>query len=267
MRTLLLTLALLGCIAFASTAAVAADYLPGLAGHYYKDADNWNGLWPDDTDMPLADPSACTFSTFEYTRIEPIVNHLFIRSGWFSVRWVGYIDVPGTEANTFLFELWADDGCRMQIDDKVLVSSWYACPENIPQSHRTATATLTPGKHRIVIEYFQGQSLEEADSDPCKLYWSCPGLNLEKEIVPDTRLVHKLADEGTPDAWAIKPPPTVQELVSNLWDDAQRAEATGDYAHALRLYRYIIEIAPNVEQAQQAKDRVLQLEADPTVPK
>ncbi len=257
----------LGCILVLSAGASAAaeEYKAGLAAHYYKDATNWNGLWPDDTDTPLADPVACTFTKFKYTQVEPLVNHLFVRSGWFSVRWVGYIDVPGKGENTFVFEVWADDGCRLQIDDDVLVNSWYACPEDIAAAHRTATATLTPGKHRIILEYFQGQSLPEGDSDPIKLYWSCAGLKIEKQIVPGANLCHKAEDEGTPERWVIKPPKTALALAENMWEDAQRAEESKDYKHALRLYRRILVVAPDTEVAKKAKERILTIESDPRI--
>lgn len=268
MRTNLVMLSVALCVVCLSGVVRGEDeYKAGLAGHYYKDATNWNGLWPDDTDTPLSDPKTCTFTEFKYTRVEPVVNHLFVRSGWFSVRWVGYVDVPGTEANPFLLEVWADDGCRLQIDDQVLVNSWYACPENVLAAHRTASMTLTPGKHRIVVEYFQGQSLEEQDEDPIKLYWSCPNLNLEKQVVPETKLSHKAEDEQNPDSWAIKPPQTNQTLAENCWGDAQKAEEAGDYAHALRLYRRIVVLVPDTDLAKKAKDRILAIEADPRLPK
>jgi len=265
MKTMSRGLCLACCALLLAAAANAEDpeYKTGLAAHYYKDATEWNGLWPDDTDTPLADPKACTFTEYKYTNIEPLVNHLFIRSGWFSVRWVGYIDVPGNAENTFAFEVWADDGCRLQIDDNVLINSWYACPENITWAHRTASAALKPGKHRIILEYFQGQSLEENDNDPIKLYWACNNLNIENQIVPETRLVHKEEDEATPDAWAIKPPQTNQQLAENMWNDAQTAENNKDYAHALRLYRRILLIAPDTETAKKAKERILAIEGDP----
>lgn len=262
MRSVKTAVGVLCCVFALIAAAHAAEYQPGLAAHYYKDATNWNGLWPEDTDAPLADPKACTFTEYKYTRVEPIVNHLFIRSGWFSVRWVGYIDVPGDGANTFLFEVWADDGCRLQVGDNVLINSWYACPENIDAAHRTGTATLTPGRHRIVLEYFQGQSLEDADSDPIKLYWSCAQLNIQRQIVPGERLSHQAADEGTPDAWAIRPPETVETLAENMYKDGEEAERSKDYPHALRLYRRILVIAPRTEFADKARVRILAIEGD-----
>ena len=255
------------CVLVTATVVQAADYEPGLAAHYYKDATNWNGLWPSDTDAPLADPKTCTFTEFKYTQIEPVVNHLFVRSGWFSVRWVGYIDVPGDgdAANAFLLDLWADDGCRMQVDDQVVINSWYACPENIDQAHRKASVSLKPGKHRIIIEYFQGQSLEENDADPIKLSWTSHALGIKKQIVPNGKLFHKPEDAQTPAKWEIKPPTTNAQLASNMWEDAQRAEETGDYAHALRLYRRILVILPEGDVADQARARVLVIEADPTI--
>ena len=265
MRRNVVMACLLCCTLLAAVPAGAEDFKPGLAAHYYKDATNWNGLWPDDTDSPLADPKACTFTEFKYTQVEPLVNHLFVRSGWFSVRWVGYIDVPAD--GTYMIEVWADDGCRLQLDDKVLVNSWYACPEDIDAAHRFASATLTAGKHRLVIEYFQGQSLEAQDSDPIKLYWSCASAGIARQIVPEARLVHKTEDEGTPDAWEIKPPQTKDQLCESMWNDAQAAEQSGDYAHALRLYRRIILINPDSAIATKAKERVLAIESDPTLDK
>jgi hypothetical protein len=265
MRTLV-SMAAIACVLLVGVAS-AEEYEAGLAAHYYKDATNWNGLWPDDTDTPMTDPKTATFTEFKYTRVEPVVNHLFVRSGWFSVRWVGYIDVPGDGENVFVFELWADDGCRLQIDDEVLINSWYACPEDIEASHRLATKKLSPGKHRIVVEYFQGQSLEENDADPVKLYWYCTAIGLSREVVPAEKLSHKAEDTQNPDSWEIKPPATVDPLAEGLWEDGQAAEEAGDYAHALRLYRRILVIAPDTEWATKARARIIEIESDPKIEK
>ena len=40
------------CVLAVAGVASAEDYEPGLAAHYYKDATNWFGLWPSDTDAP-----------------------------------------------------------------------------------------------------------------------------------------------------------------------------------------------------------------------
>ncbi|MFH1730679.1 MAG: hypothetical protein ABIF82_03380 [Planctomycetota bacterium] len=54
MRTLRLGCVAL-CVLAVSGITLAEDYEDGLAAHYYKDATNWNGLWPSDADAPLAD--------------------------------------------------------------------------------------------------------------------------------------------------------------------------------------------------------------------
>jgi len=181
------------------------EYNQGLVAHYYQDPQYWGGNWPDDVSVPSVSPADWTFTTYAYSRIEPLINHLFIRNGWFSIRWVGYINIqPGvtgekkpddpTAPVNVCFELWADDGARLFIDGQKLIDDWRACWEKTPESHRRATVTLTPGYHRIVIEYFQGQSLQKDDKDPAKLYWS---IGKKKQIVPASHLFHKEEDLET----------------------------------------------------------------------
>ncbi len=67
----------------------------GLVAHYYKDPTEWDGNWKEGQ-KPTVIAAAWTFRDYRYTRIEPLVNHQFVRRGWFSVRWVGSIDLaPG----------------------------------------------------------------------------------------------------------------------------------------------------------------------------
>lgn len=166
----------------------------GLAAHYYRDVDYWGGTWPDTIAAPAASADGYTFSTYSYTRVEPLVNHQFIHSGWFSVRWVGSLDTsPAGQTDktaTYTFYIWADDGCRLFIDGKQVISDWRPCAEDSPTATRSGKITLAPGKHKIVVEYFQGQSLKKQDRDPMKLYWQCADRNIPKQIVPASHFSH-----------------------------------------------------------------------------
>lgn len=180
----------------------------GLVAHYYKDHKNWKGHWPDTLSVPDVNPKKWTFTEYRYSRVEPVVNHLFVRRGWFTVRWVGYLDTNprvdkksgGTEQPSgereYNFEIFADDGCRLFIDGKRIIDDWQACWEKTPEARRTSgPVKLSPGKHRIVVEYFQGQSLNKGDKDPMKLYWSCASRDIPKQIIPAAHLSHTESDE------------------------------------------------------------------------
>ena len=173
---------------------------PGLAAHYYRDPACWNGMWPEYLSRPLAPAEDWTFSNYRYTRVEPLVNHQFVRRGWFSVRWQGCLNTsPAGGADreaSYTFSVWADDGCRLFIDDQKVIDDWRACAEDDPAGVRKAAVTLQPGMHRIVIEYFQGQSLMKRDRDPVKLYWECKERNIPRQILPAAHLSHSDADLG-----------------------------------------------------------------------
>ena len=203
MRTLVVAVVVLSIAALAMPGWAADEFKAGLVAHYYKDVQNWGGNWPDGVSVPKADPKDWTFTTYAYSREEPLINHLFIRNGWFSVRWVGYINVQpgeGSEKKTpdgpvsVTFELWFDDGARLTIDGQKVIDDWKACWEKAPESHRKATATPTPGMHRIVIEYFQGQSLEENDHDPAKAFWASDDLGIKHQPIPAAHFFHKAED-------------------------------------------------------------------------
>ncbi len=180
---------------------------PGLVAHYYKDHKNWKGNWPDTESKPDVSPDGWTFTEYKYSRTEPLVNHLFSKRGWFSVRWKGYIDTapgdrresdkPGDsdEIHEYKFEVFADDGCRVFIDGKPIISDWRARWEKSPEATRTSSVVkLKDGKHRIVIEYFQGQSLKSSDKDPMKLYWSSPSRGIPMQIIPASHFSHAEED-------------------------------------------------------------------------
>ncbi len=185
----------------------------GLVAHYFKDPTEWDGNWKEG-EKPVVDPLNWTFREYKYSRIEPLVNHSFIRRGWFSVRWIGSVDLaPGNSGQSgpndpkakgvvipaegveVTFDLWCDDGARMFLDGEKVIDDWRPCAAELePAAHRVAKVKLTPGPHKIVIEYFQGESLQNDDKDPAKLYWSCDALNMKKQIVAASHFSHTEED-------------------------------------------------------------------------
>lgn len=175
------------------------EFQAGLVAHYFTDPEYWAGNWPDSVGTPTVAATNWTFTNYASTRVEPLLNNWFIRHGWFTVRWQGYLDtLPGhakpDEPATYKFHLWADDGCRLLLDGKVVVDSWQPTWHAAPESHRYAEVELTPGRHRIVVEYFQGQSLPKQDRDPLKLYWECAARQLPEQIIPASHFTHTAAD-------------------------------------------------------------------------
>ncbi len=68
----------------------------------------------------------------------------------FSVRWVGYLTVRETRA--YRFALYADDGARLSIDNRLVVDNGGVHSART----REGVAKLSRGTHLVVIEYFQG---------------------------------------------------------------------------------------------------------------
>lgn len=327
-----------GVIVFVSVVILThgGDYSQGLVAHYFVDPVNWDGLWPDSSSIPGDSPDKWTFTQYKYSRVEPVINHLFVNKGWFSVRWSGEISITGNEegspsagvieggvninpgkkigsgdglaidggvvdaaslrnmgdgidgvakmivvtpkgnANrngleidgypfpmqngtkytisgpaisyriysdkenpgpvgrwwlslsgsnivvgsesvdslkasrlalkgkaqssvpekTYIFEMLADDGCRLFIDGKLVIDDWTACWEKDPRAlRRSAALALAPGMHDIVAEYFEGQSLVGDDSDPVSLFWSTSDGKLARQIVRPEVLMHNDRDK------------------------------------------------------------------------
>ncbi len=176
----------------------AEGYAPGLAAHYYRDEDYWGGQWPDGVSVPNVASADHTFRQYKYTRVEPLISHLFITRGWFSVRWQGYLTIPAAETPDaeflYKFYVFADDGCRLFIDGEKLIDDWRPCSENAPDAIRSVSKKLKAGRHRIVVEYFQGQSLAANDRDPIRLSWECRARGLKSTVIPETQFSHRRED-------------------------------------------------------------------------
>lgn len=104
------------------------------------------------------------------TRVDSEINFLWnysspgtgVTADKFSVRWTGeiQIDAPGE----FLFRTYTDDGIRVYIDDKLIISNWTTHGSTYDYS---AATYLTSGRHDLRIEFF-----EATGGARMELYWA-----------------------------------------------------------------------------------------------
>jgi hypothetical protein len=135
----------------------------GLTGTYFQGRD-------------LSDPV--------YTRVDPTVDFDWNSEGpdemgreEISVRWTGRLHV--TQAGTYEFVTNSDDGCRLWIDDSLVIDDW---TEHAPTRRPSAPMTLAAGSsHRVRLEYFQGVGGAEVH-----LSWVRP--DGVEEIIPERHL-------------------------------------------------------------------------------
>lgn len=92
------------------------------------------------------------------------------QSEW-SIARVGDLEVP--EAGTYRFVLVSDDGSRLWLDDELVIDNW-GFHGSVT---RSAELELSEGRHRIRIDFFQG----EGGSDLIVL-WQPPRLNIPEPL-------------------------------------------------------------------------------------
>lgn len=100
----------------------------------------------------------------------------------FFARWTGTIKIPKDGKYTFTTE--SDDGSRLLIDGKVIVSN--GGPHGMQEA--SGDIELKAGDHAIVIEYY-----EIGGDAGMKVSWAAEGM--EKAIIPENVFSHKKADE------------------------------------------------------------------------
>jgi DNA-binding beta-propeller fold protein YncE/Tol biopolymer transport system component len=67
----------------------------------------------------------------------------------FSARWQRYV---WFEVNTYRFTVFADDGVRLWVDDRLLIDQW----QHPQVATFQADVTLSQGYHRVRLEYYEG---------------------------------------------------------------------------------------------------------------
>lgn len=151
---------------------------------------NGSGLLGEYFDDPEADldgePNVILIDTvidFAWGAGPPVFN---FPKDLFTVRWTGWVTPLVDGAWTFIVR--SDDGCRLWVDDQLLIDEWHG---QSPREHQ-GTLNLEGGhNYSIRLEY-----LEEDGGAEVGLYWSHP--DFEKEIIPRTQLIPaRLVGKGT----------------------------------------------------------------------
>ena len=138
----------------------------GLIAEYYNyDWSNYSEYPNEDTifDNPVT-----------ATRIEPNINTTFppgslpgnVTSDYFAVRWEGYLRIPMATYGFLHIYTDSDDGCRVWIDNHLVIDDWYHhdTTENIGSITNTHV-----GYYHIRVEYF-----EKTGSADIMLSWGFP---------------------------------------------------------------------------------------------
>lgn len=92
-------------------------------------------------------------------RNEPAIDHNWglgsphpdIDEDNFSARWSAYVDFRPA---TYRFAATSDDGIRVWVDGDLIIDEWY----DHPAQTSTADKSLSAGRHRIVVEYYEAGS-------------------------------------------------------------------------------------------------------------
>jgi Protein of unknown function (DUF1800)/PA14 domain len=117
------------------------------------------------------------------TRVDPDIDFNWtngtvpdLSNGLYTVRWTGQVQPQFSE--TYFFDVQSDDGCRLWVNDQLLINEWQS------QSLRdwTNVITLQAGtRYDLKLEYLQAGATAQAH-----LYWYSP--SQAREVIPNSSL-------------------------------------------------------------------------------
>lgn len=124
------------------------------------------------------------------TRVDTTVNFIWnaaspdplLPADFFTIRWTGYVEPLFSE--TYSFSVNSDDGCRLWVNDSLIIDKW------VPQAttEHSGYITLQAGvKYRIRLEF-----LEIGGGATVQLFWA--SLHQIRQIVPKRQLYLPVAD-------------------------------------------------------------------------
>jgi uncharacterized protein (DUF1800 family) len=117
------------------------------------------------------------------TRIDPAIDFTWgagmspdLSNGYYTVRWTGQVQPQFSE--TYVFDVRSDDGCKLWVNDQLLISEWQA---EGATDWTNAIALEAGTRYDLRLDYFQVGGSAEAD-----LSWFSP--SQPEEIIPSTSL-------------------------------------------------------------------------------
>jgi len=182
---------------FAKPAEAEQDAEPGLVAEYFA-LNVRPETWPA---LPAAAKPV-------FVRIEPQISHALVTGDFhgtrlienFYARWTGILRCPETGLYNFYVE--SDDGCRLTIDQDLVVDN----ADGRAMEQKADRLTLKTGDHVLRFEYVQVEGVAGVN-----LQWKTP--NGGREILPAKFLFHRKGAEQVDwdrEAWAKRTAPPMQ---------------------------------------------------------
>ncbi len=118
------------------------------------------------------------------TRIDPVIDFIWgptnpapnLSNGLYTVRWTGQVQPQYSE--TYFFDVKSDDGCRLSVNDQLLINKW----QSQSATDQTNSITLQAGtRYDLKLEYLQAGGSAQAH-----LYWYSPSQS--EQVIPNTCL-------------------------------------------------------------------------------
>jgi uncharacterized protein (DUF1800 family) len=118
-----------------------------------------------------------------FTRFDPVVDFNWtngtspdLSNGLYAVRWTGQVQPQYSE--TFIFDVKSDDGCRLWVNDQLLIDKW----QSQGVTDQTNAIALQAGvRYDLKLEYLQAGGAAQAH-----LYWYSPSQS--SNCIPSTCL-------------------------------------------------------------------------------
>jgi hypothetical protein len=144
----------------------------GLLGQYFTNSSttytNTNNFNPTQLFLTRTDPAI----DFNWT------NGVFpnLSNGFYTVRWTGQVQPQYSE--TYIFDVKSDDGCRLWVNDQLLINKWQAQGA----TDQTNAIALQAGvRYDLKLEYLQAGGPAQAH-----LYWY--SASQPEQVIPNTCL-------------------------------------------------------------------------------